>query len=92
MGSLLRDSRLPPQVVLGIIEGYMHRVACPVYVGTISLFVGWSLERTQQMLETMQDRGIVHPLTVEEKKKQGIREDANIWRLIDDPSPAKARW
>lgn len=70
----------------------MHRVACPVYVGTISLFVGWSLERTQQMLETMQDRGIVHPLTVEEKKKQGIREDANIWRLIDDPSPAKARW
>ena len=95
MGSLLRDSRPPPQVVLGIIEGYLHRVARPEYVGAISLFIGWSLERTQQMLELMQDRGIVCKLTREELKAGGFldhRSDANVWRLVDEPSPAKARW
>ena len=92
MGSWLKDGTLPPQAVLGIIEGYMHRVACPVYMGAVSMYIGWSLARTQEMLEVMQDRGLVVPLTPEEKKELGFRSDANVWRLIEPPTPAKARW
>jgi len=92
MVSWLRDGKQPPQAVLGIIEGYLHRVACPTYLGAVSLYIGWSLERTQEMLEILQDRGIVVPMTVEEKRLAGIRSDANVWRLVEKPTPAKARW
>jgi hypothetical protein len=88
----LKDGRQPPQAVLGIIEGYLHRVACPTYMGAISLYIGWSLDRTHEMLVTMQDRGIVAPLTAEERKEQGFPSDANVWRLVEKPTPAKARW
>jgi hypothetical protein len=92
MASWLREGKQPPQAALEIIVGYLHRVACPTYLGAISLFIGWSLDRTQQMLETLQDHNVVVPLTPEEKKQQGFRSDANVWRLVEEPTPAKARW
>ena len=92
MMSWLKEGKLPPQAALEIIVGYLHRVACPVYLGTVSLFIGWSLDRTQQMLETLQERGIVVPLTTKEKKEHGFCNDANAWRLIEKPTPAKARF
>lgn len=88
----LKDGRQPPQAVLGIIEGYMHRVACPTYLGTISLYIGWSLDRTLEMMTTLQDRGIVVPLDPEEKKQMRFPSEANVWRLVEKPTPAKARW
>lgn len=91
-GTWLKDGKQPPQAVLGIIEGYLHRVACPTYLGTISLYIGWSLARTQEMLEMLQERGIVIPLDPEEKKQHRFRSDANVWRLVENPTPAKARW
>jgi hypothetical protein len=92
MSTWLKDRLQPPQVVLGIIEGYMHRVACPVYLGAISLFVGWSLAQVEEMLNTMQDAGLVRPLTHEEKKQHAFREGDNVWCLVEKPTPAKARW
>jgi hypothetical protein len=88
----LKDGHLPPQAVLGLIEGYMHRVACPVYLGAISLYIGWSLARTQEMMTILQDRGIVVPLAPEEKKKRGFRDDANVFVLTEPPHPSKAKW
>ncbi len=90
--SWLRDSRKPPQAVLGIIVGYLHRVACPTYLGAISLYIGWNLERTEQMLETLQDAGVVRPLTPEEKRSLGMRSDGNVWCLVEKPTPSKARF
>ena len=92
MASWLREGRQPPQAVLRIIEGYLHRVARPTYVGTLSLYVGWSLARVEEMLVALQDAGVVVPLTPDEKKQAGFRSDANVWRLVGKPDPAKARW
>jgi hypothetical protein len=92
MSEWLRDKRPPPQAVLGIIEGYLHRVACPTYLGAISLYIGWSLDRTTQMMEMLQDRGIVRPLTPEERKAHGFPSEANVWQLVETPTPAKARF
>jgi len=92
MGSWRKDERHPPQAVLGIIEGLLHRVACPTYLGTISLYIGWSLDRTTQMMEILQDRGIVKPLTPEERKAMGFPSEANVWQLVEKPSVTKARW
>jgi len=92
MSDWLKDKRPPPQAVLRIIEGYLHRVACPTYLGAISLYIGWSLDRTAQMLEQLQDRGVVVPLTPEERKSMGFPSEANVWRLVEAPTPAKARW
>ena len=91
-GNWLKEGRQPPQAVLGIIEGYLHRVACPTYLGAVSLYIGWSLARTEEMMEMLQERGIVVPLDLNEKKQQGFRSDANVWRLVEKPCVAKARW
>jgi hypothetical protein len=92
MATWLREGKKPPQAVLGIIEGYLHRVACPTYLGAISLYIGWSLERTEEMLTIMEDGGIVRPLTVDEKRSQGLRIDGNIWCLVERPTVSKARF
>lgn len=90
--SWLRDGGHPPQAVLGIIESYLHRVACPVYLGTISLYIGWSLARTEEMMIIMQDGGLVRPLTDDEKRASGYRIDGNIWCLNGKPELSKARF
>jgi len=92
MASWLRDGKQPPQVVLEIIERYLHRVARPMYLGAISLYVGWSLARTQEMLETMQERGLVVPLDANGLKAHGFRDEDIVWHLVAKPTPAKAHW
>ena len=92
MASLFRDGQKPPPRVLGIIVGYLHRVAHPVYVGILSLEIGWSLARTEEMLRYLEDQGEVHELTVEEKKAHGFRSDANLWTVVGKPQLSKARF
>lgn len=70
----------------------MHRVAIPVYLGIISLDIGWSLERTEQMFLELEDQGEVRPATVEEKRMYGMRSDANVWTLVGSAVASKARW
>ena len=92
MASLFRDGQKPPQKVLEIIVGYLHRVAHPTYMGILSLEVGWSLARTEEMLRHLEDLGEVHELTPEEKQAQGFRSDANLWTVVGKPRLCKARW
>jgi hypothetical protein len=92
MEKWLIDGRQPPQIVLRQIEGHLHRVACPLYLGAISLYIGWSLDRTHQMLEVLQTQGIVVPLGPPDLERHGFPAEANVWRLVEKPTPAKARW
>jgi hypothetical protein len=92
MGVLYRDGERPPQKALEIIVGYMHRVAHPLYLGYISLEVRYSLARTQEMMEYLQDQGVVRPLSEDEKRIRGFRIDANLWVLSDGPQLSKARF
>jgi hypothetical protein len=91
MASWLQEGKQPPQAVLGIIVGRMHRVAHPLYLGAISLYIGWSLDRTQQMMDVLHDRGIVVQLTPEQLVAAGMRDDGIVYRLTERPSPSKAR-
>ena len=90
MTALFRDGLKPPPKVLEIIMRLFHRLAHPLYLGVISLEIGWSLARTQEMLDVLQDRGEVRPMTLEEKVKSGYRDDANLYVLTEKPRPSKA--
>jgi hypothetical protein len=83
MASLFKDGQKPPQKTLEMIVDYMRKVDHPVYMGYISLEVRCSLSRTQEMLEFLQDKGVVRQLNEDEKRAQGFRSDANIWMLVD---------
>ena len=63
-----------------------------MYLGAISLYIGWSLDRTTQMMEMLQERGVVKPLSPDERKSQGFPSESNVWQLVEKPSVAKARW
>ena len=86
----LRDGMRPSPKVLEIIVSYMNRVASPVYLGILSLEVRWSLERTQQMLNELEDKGMVRKVTDEEKRKLGRPLEAILYVLTDRPSLSKA--
>jgi hypothetical protein len=88
----LREGKEPPQKVLDLIVGYLHRVARPVYLGTLSLHIGYSLAQTEAFLIVLEERGIVRPMTIAEKTNHRFREDDNVFRLVDDPDPAKGKW
>ena len=88
----LRDSQKYPPAVLELILSIMHRMARPVYLGIISLEVGWSLARTQQMFDELEERGEVRPATLLEKREHGMRTDATVYTLTGPAMISKARW
>jgi len=92
MGKLFRDGQVPPQKVLEIIVGLMHRVTNPVYLGIISLEIRYSLARTQEMMELLEERGEVRQVTDDEKRAMKIRLDANLWTLTGPAQLSKARF
>jgi hypothetical protein len=90
MASWLREGKEPPQAVLRIIEGYFHRAARPLYLGIVSLYIGWSLDRTQEMLDVLVTRGVIRPATDDEKLAQGFATDGIVYTLVGRPSLALA--
>lgn len=90
--SWLREGRRPPQAVLEIIESFFHRVACLVYLGAVSLEIGWNLNRTLEMLQFLQEKGVVRPLTNHEKQRHGFPEIADVWCLNVVQQLNKARF
>jgi hypothetical protein len=43
-------------------------------------------------LELLEEQGIVRPMTLEEKKDQKLRADANLWVLKEKRQLSKARF
>jgi len=79
MSSWLRDGTAPPPRALEIIIGHFDRVACPTYLGAISLEVGWSLARTQEMVTVLVHQGLVRELSIDEKRAMGGDADHTIY-------------
>lgn len=75
------DDKGPPPKALRIIMGYLDRVAHPVFLGFISVEVGYNLRQTEEMMQHLQDQGLVRPLTLAEKMKLGYSTDvdAEVW-------------
>ncbi len=72
---------------LQIIESYFERVSRPLYLGYLSLEVGWSLDRTKQMLDVLQDRGVVRLLHDSEKTQYGFPQRAIVYGLTKRLGP-----
>jgi len=85
-----RDGNRIPHAALEIIESYFNRVARPVYLGTISLEIGWSLASTQEMFDYLHDIGTIRPMKTDEKIVLGFTSGANIYVLTTKPVLAKA--
>lgn len=90
MATWLKEGKQPPQDVLRIIEGLFHRVASPIYLGAVSLHIGWSLARTEEMLHVMVDRGLIRKLSPVEKAQRLLPAEGDIYGLVGRPVLAKA--
>jgi hypothetical protein len=90
MATLFRDGKELPQNVAGKIVRLFHRLAHPVYMGIVSLEIGWSLARTQEILEHLSDEGVVRAMSPDEKITAKFPEDANLYVLIGAPRLNKA--
>jgi hypothetical protein len=77
-----RDGDGYPQTALERILGCLKRVDSPIYMGHISVEIGFSLAQTQAMLEHLEEKGLVRNLTVDELKQQRFDVRANIWVLV----------
>ena len=78
---MAQNGQRPPQKALEIIVSYMNKVTHPLYLGYLALEVGYSLARTEEMLQHLEEQGIVHRLKHYELKAFGFRPDANVFGL-----------
>jgi hypothetical protein len=90
MSSLFSDGRQLPEKALRIIEGMFHRVNHPLFLGVLALEVRWNLQRTQEMLDVLEGRGVIRPATPDEKQEHGLQPDAHVYVLIGVRSLMKA--
>lgn len=79
-----------PRAALQKIVGYFHRVDRPLYMGYVSLEIGYSLDQTEAMLVALSDVGIVRQLSVDELKAMKVDVRANMWVLVEKASISKA--
>ena len=84
MATLFLDGQKPTQKALQIIVDYFCRKAHPIYLGYVSMEVGWSLARTKEMLDILEDDGVVKQLSNAEKACMGIPSTAIMYVLCDD--------
>lgn len=86
------NGREPPPVALEKIIACFHRVARPVYLGALALEVGYGLNQTHAMLETLHESGLVRPLTEAEKRSLDIDPRGYVWTLVGKADPGLACW
>lgn len=82
-------SHHPPSHVVaqGIIR-FLHRTGQPALLGTLSLDVGYSLDRTQQFVDALVASGSLRELSVAEKKALTFDGRASVYALAPGCKPA----
>jgi len=80
-----QDSKEYPPATLEKIVNYFHRVSRPVYVGFVSMEIGYSLAQTEVMMSTLRSRGLIRPLTTDEKVSLKIVPSYHVWTLVKKP-------
>jgi hypothetical protein len=69
----------PPQAALDRTVAFLKEQRSPTYMGAVSLLVGWSLARTQELLDVLQLDGSVHRLTDDELIAICLPVGSNVW-------------
>ena len=68
------------------IVSLFHRAARPVFLGQVSLEIGWSLERTEIMLNELVVSGVLRRAFPDEMRKIGaVTDDSNVYVLVGVP-------
>lgn len=88
--TLVESFNTIPDAVLDKIVKMFHRVGCPLMLGAISADVSWSLERTEMMLDSLIEKGIVRRATRQELEVLGLSVAANVYVLIGTASLSRA--
>lgn len=90
--TLIESFNKIPSGTLEHIVALFHRAARPVFLGQISNEIGWSLERTEIMLNELIDRGVLRRALPHELFMVGAIEGAHVFTLVEKSSPGLARW
>ena len=76
-------SHRPPSEALEKIVSCFHRSNKALYLGQVALEIGWSLERTQQMIELLVEDNVLRPATEDEKQRVNLSSHAVIYVLVE---------
>lgn len=90
MARLSRSNRVPSEKAERIIVSYLHKVTRPAYLGFISLEVGWSLARTEEVMDHLQDEGIVKMLDSQGLEAHKLPKDSIVYALVGRSELSKA--
>lgn len=82
MSSFSHNTVFPQRAIESIVY-LLQRIAQPIYMGDISIEIGYSLNRTEEMLGYLESVGIVRKLLTSDLKKFGFREDTNVYVFVD---------
>ena len=78
---------LEPDVVITKIMRYFHKVHRPIYLGELSIDLGFSLTQTENFIYELIDRGIIRQASVKEIYDIGGRSDSFVFVLIGPHNP-----
>ena len=78
-----------PQTALKKIISYFHRVDSYVYAGYVSIEIGHSLLKTQEMLDHLVENNMIRMLSTDEKNILQIEHKNNVYVLVEKASISK---
>lgn len=85
-------NNIPDSVFQKIIQLF-HRSTRPLFLGQISLEIGWSLERTEKMIQLLISQHVIRCADVSELKFVDAHPESNVFVLLSERSIARAhKW
>ena len=79
----LKNTQINPDDVKKILK-YLHRIHGPIFLGNISIEIGYSLLRTERIMEHMFDAGLVRLAKEEELRSIGADYNSIAYVLVGD--------
>jgi len=81
-----------PESTFNKIVMLFHRSMRPLFLGQVSMDIGWSLERTEMMINCLIGKGVLRHASLSERTYLGVDANANIFALVEKPSLVLATW
>jgi hypothetical protein len=90
--SLIESFNQIPSENLDKITKLFHRCNRSLFLGEISSEIGWSLERTQMMVDVLVEKNVLRGATHDELRVLGVPTDTNVYVLVGRASLTLASW
>jgi hypothetical protein len=79
---IIEEDRPPERATKKLLE-YMHRIERPAFVGSVAIEIGWSIDRTMEMLERFVHDGAIRWATQDELYHLSAPKDAFAIVVVD---------